>query len=273
MKRITIQLPANWYWYAYALVIVFILYLPLLGVGLASFSADRYIHFPITDYSVKWYGVVLQSEEIANLTAYSLAISAIVSVASMVFAFFGALAFTRYQWWGRSWYQKFILIPIFFPQYVLGLSMLLYFNAIGITPSWQTTIIAHLVWIAPIATLIVVVLTHKLDPALEEAAKVLGASHPVVLREITFPLLLPAIVTAGIFAFLLSWGNLALTLFTSGVDNTLSKWMFTKIKSAYDQKIPTLGILSMVFSALAMALFFIFIKIWGNINKKYSNII
>ena len=48
-------------------------------------------------------------------------------------AFFGALAFARYDWRGRSLYQKLVLLPIFFPQSVLGLALLLWFNALGLS--------------------------------------------------------------------------------------------------------------------------------------------
>ena len=55
----------------------------------------------------------------------------------------------------RGVFQKLILLPIFFPQAVLGLALLLWFNALGIIPTWKTAVVAHLVWISPIATLII----------------------------------------------------------------------------------------------------------------------
>ena len=58
---------------------------------------------------------------------------ALVTVIAVVLAFFGALAFARYDWKGRSLYQKLVLLPIFFPQSVLGLALLLWFNALGLT--------------------------------------------------------------------------------------------------------------------------------------------
>ena len=55
-----------------------------------------------------------------------------VTVIAVVIAFFGALAFARYDWKGRALYQKIVLLPIFFPQSVLGLALLLWFNALGL---------------------------------------------------------------------------------------------------------------------------------------------
>ena len=109
----------------------------------------------------------------------------------MVLGFFGALAFARYNWRGRSWYQRLILLPIFFPQSVLGLALLLWFNALGIQLSWTTAVFAHLVWIVPVVTLVMAIQVYSFDPALEEAAFDLGATRLEVLREVTLPVLFP----------------------------------------------------------------------------------
>ncbi len=246
----------------YGIVIIGFLYLPLVSVGFASVSRARYLSFPIQHYSTRWYGDALQSETVRDLVLTSLKIAVIVMVISVVIAFFGALAFARYQWRYRSLFQKLILLPIFFPQAVLGLALLMWFNAIGVIPSWKTAIVAHLVWIAPIATLIVAIRAYSFDPALEEAARDMGASTLTVLREITLPLLAPGLVTAGLFAFLLSWGNFPLSLFTTGADSTLPKWLYSRMVSGYSPLVPTLGVLSVVGSFLLIAVVFVVARLW-----------
>lgn len=242
--------------YAYGLFIVAFLYLPLLSVGFASISKARYLTFPIKRYSTDWFGEAAKSQAVQELAITSLKIAAIVTIVSMVVGFFGALAFARYQWRHRSLFQKLVLLPIFFPQTVLGLALLMWFNTLGIIPTWKTAVVAHLVWIAPIATLIVAIRAYSFDPALEEAARDMGASTGVILREITLPLLMPGIVAAGLFAFLLSWGNFPLSLFTTGADSTLPEWLYAKMVSGYSPLVPTLGIMSIFASVLLIALAF-----------------
>ncbi|MEM1363815.1 MAG: ABC transporter permease [Pseudomonadota bacterium] len=232
----------------YGLLTIFLLYLPLVSVGFASISRARYLSFPITRYSAKWYAEALESGTVRDLLWTSLSVAVIVTVLSVIIAFFGALAFARYDWRHRSAFQKLILLPIFFPQTVLGLALLMWFNALGVIPSWKTAVIAHLVWIAPIATLIVAIRAYSFDPALEEAARDMGAGTPTILREITLPLLMPGLVSAGLFAFLLSWGNFPLSLFTTGADSTLPEWLYAKMVSGYSPLVPTLGIMSVVAS-------------------------
>lgn len=253
----------------YGLLTICFLYLPLVSVGFASISKARYLSFPIRRYSTNWYNEALASDTVRDLLLTSLKVAVIVTVISMVVAFFGALAFARYQWRYRSTFQKLILLPIFFPQTVLGLALLMWFNSVGIIPTWKTAVVAHLVWIAPIATLIVAIRAYSFDPALEEAARDMGANTFTILREVTLPLLMPGIVSAGLFAFLLSWGNFPLSLFTTGADSTLPEWLYAKMVSGYSPLVPTLGIMSVVGSfLLILAAFFIYWLIRANRNAR-----
>lgn len=234
--------------YLYGIVVIILLYLPLVSVGFASVSKARYLTFPIKQYATKWYGKALESETVHELVITSLKIATLVTLISMILGFFGALAFARYHWRFRKWFQKLILLPIFFPQGVLGLALLIWFNSIGVIPSWKTAVIAHLVWIAPIATLIIAIRAYSIDPSLEEAARDMGAGTWVTLKEITIPLLMPGVISAGLFAFLLSWGNFPLSLFTTGADSTLPEWLYAKMVSGYSPLVPTVGVLSIVTS-------------------------
>lgn len=84
----------------------------------------------------------------------------------------------------------------------------------------------------------------------------MGASTATILREITLPLLMPGIVSAGLFAFLLSWGNFPLSLFTTGADSTLPEWLHARMVSGYSPLVPTLGVLSVAGSFLLIMLAF-----------------
>ena len=135
-----------WAWTA---AVVIFMYLPGLCLLLASMTSSRYFIFPITKWGFAWWEKTFASLEIHQLFQTSLLIAFCVTVIAVTIALFGALAFARYDWKGRSIYQKIVLLPIFFPQSVLGLSLLLWFNALGLTMSWQTAVFAHLVWNMP----------------------------------------------------------------------------------------------------------------------------
>ena len=230
----------------YGVLILSFLYMPLLGTALASFSKKRYVSFPISQYTTKWYSKAYDSLTIAQLVETSFFVALAVTAICIVVGFFGALAYARYEWKGRRVFQKFLLLPIFFPQAVLGLALLLWFNFLGIVPSWKTAIVAHLVWVAPIGTLIMAIQAYSFDPSLEEAARDMGATRWQVFREITLPLLLPGVLSGGLFCFLLSWGNFPLSLFTTGADSTLPEWLYAKMIMGYSPLVPTVGTLTVV---------------------------
>ncbi len=252
----------RWSLFIYGVLTLLFLYLPILAIGFASVSKARYLSFPIKRYTMQWYGKALESSQVSDFFYTSLRIAVIVTLVSMVVGFFGALAFARYRWRFRGLYQRFILLPVFFPQAVLGLACLMWFNSLGIIPSWKTAVVAHLVWIAPIATLIVAIRAYSFDPALEEAARDLGAGTWKTLREVTLPLLGPGVVSAGLFAFLLSWGNFPLSLFTTGADSTLPEWLYAKMVSGYSPLVPTVGMLSVVGSATLLLVAVLAPRLW-----------
>ncbi|WP_119269738.1 ABC transporter permease [Taklimakanibacter deserti] len=230
--------------WAWTLAVLVFVYLPALCILLASLTASRYFLFPIPKWGLDWWRKTFSSIEIHQLFETSISIAFCVTVIAVVIAFFGALAFARYNWKGRTLFQKIVLLPIFFPQSVLGLALLLWFNAIGLQMSWMTAVFAHLVWIIPVVTLVISIQVYSFDPALEEAAFDLGASRLQVFREVTLPVLLPGIVSGALFAFLLSWGNFPLSLFTTGADTTIPEYLYAKMVAGYTPGVPVLGTVS-----------------------------
>ena len=228
------------------LVMILFVYVPIATIVLASLTSSRYFTFPIPRWGLDWWQKTLDSIQIHEILETSVLIAAVVTVIAVVLAFFGALAFARYDWKGRSWYQKLVLLPIFFPQSVLGLALLLWFNALGLPLSWHTAVFAHLVWIVPVVTLVISIQVYSFDPALEEAAFDLGASRWQVFREVTIPVLMPGIFSGGLFAFLLSWGNFPLSLFTTGADTTVPEYLYAKMVAGYTPGVPVLGTISTI---------------------------
>jgi len=238
--------------WAWALSVVVFMYLPAVCLFLASSTASRYFIFPINKWGFDWWQKTFNSFEIHQLIKTSISIALIVTVIAVIIAFFGALAFARFEWKGRSLYQKIVLLPIFFPQSVLGLALLLWFNALGLDLSWKSAVFAHLVWIVPVVTLVISIQVYSFDPALEEAAFDLGATRWQVLREVTLPVLFPGIFSGALFAFLLSWGNFPLSLYTTGADTTIPEYLYAKMVAGYTPGVPVLGTVSTITAAILL---------------------
>lgn len=241
----TITLQKLWLIFVLAL-----LYVPMASVVLASLSDTRYMQFPHEEWTVEPYRQALASYTTTTLHLTSFKIAIFVVLVSVIIATCGALAFARYEWRGRSLYRRMLLLPIFFPQPVLGLALLLYFSALGVTPDWRTAAFAHLIWIVPIVTLIISIRLYNYDIAQEEAAFDLGATRLQAFREVTLPALLPGIVSGALFGFLMSWSNLPLSVFTSGADTTLPEWLFSRTATNYSPLVPAVAVVATAISAL-----------------------
>lgn len=229
------------------------LYIPIISVILASLTNTRYMQFPHSVWTLDAYRNALADYTTADLHATSLKIALVVVVLSVLLATFGALAFARYDWRGRNLFRRLLLLPVFFPQPVLGLALLLTLTAAGITPSWQTAAFAHLVWIVPIVTLVISIRLYGYDVMQEEAAFDLGASRWQVFREVTLPALAPGLVSGALFAFLLSWSNLPLSIYTTGADTTLPEWLYSRASTNYSPLVPAIATIATLASALVVA--------------------
>jgi spermidine/putrescine transport system permease protein len=232
--------------------ILVVMYVPIVTVGLASISRSRFFVFPIRETSWTWYEQTFASLQVQSSFVTSLTVAGCVALISVVLAFFGALAYARYDWRGRPLFQQLLLIPIFFPQSVLGLALQLWFNSMGVVMTWHATVFAQLVWIAPIVTMIIAIQAYGYDASVEEAAYDLGASRWQIFRDITLPLLGPGVFAGFLFALLLSWGNFPLAYFTSGADVTVPEWLYGKMIGGYSPMVPAVGLLTVLLGALIL---------------------
>jgi spermidine/putrescine transport system permease protein len=236
-------------------IVVALLYLPIISIVLASLANTRFMRFPHRIWSLDAYREALGLDLTYDLQWTSLKIAAWVAILSVMLAIPGALAFARYQWAGRSIYQKALLLPIFFPQSVLGLAALVTMSAMGISSSWQTAVFMHLVWVLPIVTLIVSIRLYGFDVSQEEAAFDLGATRFQSFMSVTLPQMMPGISSGALFAFLLSWANLPLSAYTSGADSTLPEWLFSRMSTNYAPMVPAVSVLSIVGSLVFVLVF------------------
>jgi spermidine/putrescine transport system permease protein len=232
--------------------VVAFLHVPIVSVVLASLANTRYMRFPHKVWTLDAYREAIGSFTTWQIHAISASMAVWVTVLSVALGVLGAMAFARHDWRGRTVFQRLLVLPIFFPQPVLGLALLLSATAVGLTPSWKTAVIAHLVWIVPIVTLVISIRFFGYDLAQEEAALDLGASRWQVFREITLPQLAPGIVSGGLFAFLLSWSNLPLSVYASGADTPLPVWLFARTATNYSPLVPAVAVIGTIVSALVV---------------------
>ena len=121
---------------------------------------------------------------------------------------------------GRNALQSFFLAPIVTPGIVVGIALLASFAAVGLRDAPLRLLLAHVVITFPFSVRTILASMARLDPALEEAAGTLGASPVQVFWRVTFPLIQPGIAAGAIFAFVMSFDNIPVSVFLVGAQTT-----------------------------------------------------
>ncbi|MCF8482096.1 MAG: ABC transporter permease [Rhodospirillum sp.] len=225
-------------------------YIPILTLVAFSFTDSRFLSFPIEDFSLRWYGALFENRDFLPALGNSALVAAVSTLLSTILGTAAALAWMRFRFRFQRVFQAVTFAPLLFPQLLLGVVMLLWFSVLGnwldFSPGLVTVILGHGVYIIPFTLVIVAVQIHGFDDTLEDAARDAGATRWQVFREITLPLLWPGIVSAAVFAFLLSWGNFYISYSLSGTARTLPTFVFSGIAVGSSPIYPALATLTFV---------------------------
>ncbi|MBB3898190.1 ABC transporter permease [Roseococcus suduntuyensis] len=202
-----------------ALVLLFLLGPLLIAIAVAFSSGER-IGFPPPGLSLRWFADALGNEQFRDAAARSLWVALAATVISVVAGTGAAVALTQGQgrFAGRAWVQAFIMLPLAIPGIVLGLALLPTAIMLGLRPGFWATVLGHAVVGIPYSAYLVLAAFAQYDPALDRASASLGVGPWRSFLRVTLPLIRPGIVSAAICTFLLSFDNVALSLFLSRGD-------------------------------------------------------
>ncbi|WP_127471628.1 ABC transporter permease subunit [Thiomicrorhabdus aquaedulcis] len=237
------------------------LYGPILSLIVYSFNESRLVTV-WGGWSTKWYGELLQNQQILDAAWLSIKIAAISASFAVVLGTLAALALVRFRRFkGRSMLEIMVAAPLVMPEVILGLSLLLLFVAMDDLLGWpdgrgQTTIIlAHMTFAMAYVTIVVRSRIAHLDQSLEEAAMDLGAKPLKVFFAITLPIIAPALMAGWLLAFTLSLDDLVVASFVSGPGaTTLPMVVYSSVRMGVSPQINALATLIVVFVSLAVAL-------------------
>jgi putative spermidine/putrescine transport system permease protein len=216
---------------------------PLLVVFPISLSSSEYLQFPPPGLSLRWYQQYFGSPAWIDATVRSVVIGTAVSVLALALGAPLAYAVVR----GRSPLlriaERAVLAPIVVPSIVISVSIYGVFASLRLVGTWYAVALAHTLLALPFVVVVVAAGLRAVDPALERAAQGLGASRLGAVWHATLPQIRPSLITAALFAFVISFDELVIALFLTGAQATLPKRMFENITFAID---PTIAAVSVV---------------------------
>ena len=191
----------------YAILYLTFIYLPVLFLPLFSFNNSNYITFPLKDFTLKWYDKMIHSPSMLEALLNSIKVGLLVAIFSTILGMLAARAVTRYRLRGRGPLVSFIMIPLVIPEIILAISLLILISQANIPLSLWTIGFSHLLLCIPFSMLILISRMEGFDKSLEEAALDLGENAWITFWRVTFPIVLPGIVSAFILCLILCWNE------------------------------------------------------------------
>jgi putative spermidine/putrescine transport system permease protein len=175
-------------------------------------------------------------------------------VVALTFGTLASLGLSRYQFPGRGLLSAFFLAPLGVPHITLAIGILIFFNALGLSTTLTGLVIAHTCIALPYVVRLVCANLVGMGTELEEAARNLGAGSWAVLRYITLPLVKPALISAAMLAFIVSFDEVTITLLIAGArTTTLPVRIFAALDQNWDMAIMALSAIQ-IFITLAVVL-------------------
>lgn len=244
------------------------LLLPLFAVIPISFTSKRFLSMPGTDWSFRHYQTLLTSEDWRGSVVDSVVIALVSSLVATTLATAFAIGF----WYRRAGYGPFLVglavLPLAVPPVVSAVILYFLEARLGVIDSYTGLVMTHVIMVSPFAVIIMLTAVSRLDRALELASRNLGASRVQTTLWVVLPNLKFGLFSAWFLSLVLSWEEIAVTLFVSGIDViTLPKRIWDGLRLNVDPVIAAISVILMLATVVV-----ILIRTFLQVTKKAGRV-
>lgn len=212
-------------------------YIPIFSMMVFSFNKSR-LATVWGGFSTEWYWKLFANRQVMNAALLSLEIALVSATIATILGTMAGIALARFgRFRGKTLFSGFVTAPLIMPEVITGISMLMLFILMGQYIGWPgkrgftTVTIAHITFSLTFVTTIVQSRLSSMDVSIEEAAMDLGSKPWQVLKDVTLPIIAPAIMSGWLLAFTISLDDVVITNFTTGPGaTTLPILIWSKVK-------------------------------------------
>ncbi|HEY0265265.1 MAG TPA: ABC transporter permease [Rhizomicrobium sp.] len=238
--------------FPYALAYLAFLYGPVLILPVFSFNNSEFIAFPLSGFTTRWYGALVADSAMLHALGNSLKVGCAVALLSTALGLPAARAVTRYRLRGAGAALGFISLPLFIPDIVLGIALLLLLSALALPLSLAAVVLGHLLVCLPFALTVLIARFEGFDPNLEEASADLGEDGWMTFWRVTAPLMLPGIAASLLLTFITSFDEFLVAYFLSGTEATLPVYIWGQLR--FPERLPMVLALGAIILTASVAL-------------------
>jgi len=244
-----------------AIAVFIVLYLPIFTLVVYSFNAGNSVAM-WQGFSVKWYHVAWENEQVKAATVRSLIIATSAALIATTVATLAALGTTRRRSFkGQTFIYVMINQPLMVPEIVTAVALLIFFAWVKVATGYQGLgylILAHAAFCVPFAYLPIRARLEGMDLSLETAAADLYASPWQTFRHVTLPLMGPGIIAGAMLAFVISLDDVVITEFVkSGGQDTLPTYMLGQLRRGVTPEVNAISTALLALTVVLLTLFFL----------------
>ncbi len=245
----------------YNLIITIIMLAPLVVVILTSFTPTMFYQIPTLHWSLRWYRAIFVSSGYVRGFYLSCELAVLGALISLAIGFFTAFVIVRYDFRSKSLLDTLVMAPIAVPSVVLGLALLQFYVKMNLMDTFFSLLMAHVVITVPYLIKTASASLRAVSRDMELAAMNLGGTWWQSFWYVTMPMVKSGLISGYIFAFLVSFGEVAMTLFIVGSTyQTLPVRMFNYMT---DVNTPVIAAISSLLIFISVALMLILNRIFG----------
>lgn len=254
-------LERTWY-YSFRVIcglIFLFLIMPILIIIPLSFNAEPYFTYTRdmltldpSGYSLRWYQDFFSSSSWMASVKNSFVIGVASTLVATTLGTVAALGLSRKSMPFRGLIMGILISPMIVPLIISAAGMFFFYSSMGLAQTFPGVILAHAALGTPFVVITVTATLVGFDHSLTRAAAGLGASPVMAFRKVTLPLILPGVISGGLFAFITSFDEIVIVLFVAGVEQrTIPREMWSGIR---EQISPTILAAATVLVLLSVVL-------------------
>jgi putative spermidine/putrescine transport system permease protein len=222
--------------------------LPILLVFITSFGTSQYLQFPPEGFTLHWYIIALNDYNgYIKPLIFSFVIAMVSASLAILLGTLAAFALNRSESAQIDHFRTLFLAPRTVPQIVIGLGTLIFFFQFRIPRGFVAITVSHTVVGLAFAMVFITISFNRINETLELGARDLGADRYQTTRYVTVPLVMPGIFAGWIFTFIISFNNVALSLFLikSG-QTTLPLSIYQRLQYGFSPDLAAISVIQIV---------------------------
>ena len=240
--------------FSFMSLVYLFLYAPIVILIVNSFNASRF-GMRWEGFTTKWYTQLSLNDSLIQAAGHSATIAIFSATIAAIIGSLTAIALFRYRFKGKKFVGGMLFVVMMSPDIVMAISLLALFLLLGVQLGFFTLLIAHITFCLPFVVVTVYSRLKGFDVKMLEAARDMGASEWVILKQIIFPLAKPAILAGWLLSFTLSLDDVIVSSFVTGPTyEILPLKIYSMVKVGISPQVNALATVMLVVSLVMVVL-------------------